>query len=293
MSNLNRQVPLHDIETKQLQSLGFSIIDLSAKGKKSYDTNVLHRHTFYELFFFAKGSGTHEIDLQNFALESDSVHFVAPSQIHKLILKNATGFVLCFTEEFLGLKPGESLIEAFPFFDSLHTPFFKLKKTKVKEIQLLIDFVNHEYQQAPKENTDLLRHYLNIILLKLKIHFFELPDFKTQNQQPKNRKVTVFKKLINEHYLSHLPVTEYAKLLHVTPNHLNALCNKHEGQKAIELIHTRLILESKRLIYATDLSIKEISYRLNFEDTGYFNRFFKNQTNLTPLQYKEGLLKNR
>lgn len=288
----NKPLPLHDIETKQLQSLGFNVIDLAAKGKKSYDTNVVHRHTFYELFFFLAGKGSHEIDFKKFTLEAGTLHFVAPGQIHKLSLNGVSGFVICFTEDFLILKPNENVGEVFPFFDSLQSPFFKLNKSQSAEIKLLVNAANHEFNQQPIQNADLLRHYLSIILIKLKIYHAGTLTANIKQQASKNQKVAAFKTLINKHYLNHLQVAEYARQLSLTPNHLNALCKQHEGRTAIELIHQRLTLEAKRLLYATDLSVKEIAFRLRYEDTGYFNRFFKSQLNLTPVQYRRSIVKN-
>jgi AraC-like DNA-binding protein len=129
--------------------------------------------------------------------------------------------------------------------------------------------------------------YLNIILLKLKTRFIHDKKSEVSDSKSKTQKMTLFKKLVNESFLTHQPVSSYASSLNVSPNYLNALCKKHEGRSAIQLIHERLLLESKRLLYATDMDIKEISFHLNFEDVPYFNRFFKKHTNLTPVQYRE------
>ena len=50
--------------------------------------------------------------------------------------------------------------------------------------------------------------------------------------------------------------------------------------------HERLLLESKRLLYFSSLSVKEIAYTLGFEDASYFVRFFKHLTGTTPLQLR-------
>jgi AraC-like DNA-binding protein len=284
------QVPIHNIETKQLQATGFNIIDLSAKGGKSYDTNMLHRHTFFELFFFRTASGKHEIDFSSYNLEPNCVHFVSPGQIHKLILKKHEGFVICFTEEFVSLKPGESFIQNFPFFEN-QPPLLKLSKALAKDIGNLVTRIYSEFKALQPHGTELFRHYLNILLLKLRLHL--QASGRAWAAADKNHKVTQFKKLVNDYYLEHKPVAYYAQELNISPNHLNALCKKHEGRSAIQLIQQRLTLEAKRLLYATDLSAKEISFQLRFEDTGYFNRFFKKETNLTPVRYRVAFSGNR
>jgi AraC-like DNA-binding protein len=293
MSPLSGQVPIHDIETKKLQNTGFNIIDLSITGSKSYDTNVLHRHTFFELFLFNEASGNHEIDFNVYKVEDGCVHFVSPGQIHKLVLKKNKGFVICFTEEFPALKPGEDLVQSFPFFDDPNQPLAKLKKQEHKEIAELVAKIFQEYKEFSHDRSDLLSHYLIILLIKLRSYLNSATILRHGALSEKNPKVSLFKRLVNSCYLEHKPVSFYATELNITPNHLNALCKKFEGRSAIRLIQQRLALEAKRMLYATDLSVKEISYRLGFDDTGYFNRFFKAQVHLTPVQYRERFSKNR
>jgi len=48
------------------------------------------------------------------------------------------------------------------------------------------------------------------------------------------------------------------------------------------------IRQAKDLLINTDLSIKEISYRLGFESIYYFSRIFKSKTGINPTEYKNG-----
>jgi AraC family transcriptional regulator, transcriptional activator of pobA len=288
MSKPSEYVPIHHIKTKEMNPLGFGLINLVDKG--AYDSSVPHRHTFFELFYFAHGSGIHEIDFNKFPVESNSAHFVAPGQIHKLSLKNTQGYVLCFTEDFVSLKNKENFIEKFPFFASPGTPCLKLNDKLAKEFLTLVRSISNDLSTL-QEGPDIIRSYLNIILLKLKQSFSLSEKSGSGDAQSRKQKVTAFKKLINDRYLKHLPVSDYADALHVSPNHLNALCKKHEGKTATGLIQERMILESKRLLYASEMNIKEISFYLNFEDVPYFNRFFKKHTGLTPIQYRQTIHK--
>lgn len=285
MERSTQYVPLHNIKTKEMGPLGFGVVDLAGRG--AYDSSVPHRHTFFELLFFDAGQGDHEIDFNLFPIESHSVHFVSPGQIHQLSHKKTKGYVLCFTEDFISLKSKESFVESFPFYDSSNAPVLKLNKALSAEINALIVAVAAELRSGNTNEPDLYRSYLNIILLKLKTFFIQTRKNSVHPGQNKKQKVTAFKKLINDLYLQHKSVSDYADKLNVTPNHLNALCKKHEGKTATKLIQERLLLESKRLLYATDMNIKEISFYLHFEDVPYFNRFFKKQTQLTPIQYRQ------
>ena len=79
---------------------------------------------------------------------------------------------------------------------------------------------------------------------------------------------------------------DYAELLHVTPNHLNARCKELLGKSAGEVNRDRLLLEAKRLMVNVDLSISEIAYELNFRDNSYFSKFFKKHAGRTPEEFR-------
>ncbi len=271
---------------------GFGVVDLKGNYKMTYDSTIPHRHTFFELLFFTKADGQHEIDFNHYPIEDDSVHFVSPGQIHNLTLKKTRGYVICFTEEFVALKYKERFVETFPFYNSSNYPVLNLGKELSSDIHNLITSINKELQTNGDAMLDLCRSYLNIILLKLKSHFTNnLKNTKTLQTKVQKQKVLLFKKLIDTHYLAHQPVSFYAAELNISPNHLNVLCKQEEGKTATQLIQERLILESKRLLYATEMTSKQISFYLHFEDVPYFNRFFKKHTQLTPLQYRRHFYK--
>ncbi|WP_315822641.1 AraC family transcriptional regulator [Paraflavitalea speifideaquila] len=96
-----------------------------------------------------------------------------------------------------------------------------------------------------------------------------------------------FRRLIDTHYRSIRLPKEYADLLYVTPNHLNALCQDLMGKTAGEMIRDRVLLEAKRLLTNARMTVTEIAYDLNFQDNSYFNRFFKKYTGMTPDEFRK------
>jgi len=80
---------------------------------------------------------------------------------------------------------------------------------------------------------------------------------------------------------------QYAELLYITPNHLNAICNDLLGYSAGKLIRDRVILEAKRLLINMDLMVAEIAEQLNFADQSYFIKFFKKQEGITPEKFRK------
>jgi AraC-like DNA-binding protein len=80
---------------------------------------------------------------------------------------------------------------------------------------------------------------------------------------------------------------EYAEMLYITPNHLNALVNATIGKSAGTLIRDRILLEAKRMLVNSDQNVNEIAYQLQFEDNAYFSRFFKKYTDTSPEKFRQ------
>jgi len=285
-------VPVYKIKTKEMLEAGFDILNLDSPLQgRSYDASNFHRHTFFELFYFTRSGGFHEIDFRKFPITAHSVHFVSPGQIHHLNLKSAKGYVICFTEEFYSL-PGYGLIShQFPFFGISHEPLLNLSKKENNILSQQINLLVQAHRDTQGRGYEIMRSYVNVMLLTLKqIAIMQgrlLPD--TDNRKI----VSEFRHKVNEMFLKGLSTRDYASLLHVTPNYLNSLCRKEAGKTATQIIHERVLLEAKRLLYSTDLSVKEVSFGLNFESPAYFTRFFKKQTATTPALYREQFARNR
>jgi len=95
-----------------------------------------------------------------------------------------------------------------------------------------------------------------------------------------------FCQLIEEHYMTHKPLSWYAHGLGITAAHLNALCRQAVGKPALALIHERMILEAKRNLVYTSMTIGVVSYTMGFSDPAYFTRFFKRQVGLSPKEFR-------
>lgn len=101
-----------------------------------------------------------------------------------------------------------------------------------------------------------------------------------------------FQKLIELHYKEKKLTKEYAALLYITPNHLNALSKDVTGRSAGELIRDRVLLEAKRLLVNARLSISEIASELLFQDNSYFSKFFKKYEGVTPEGFRNKYVKH-
>lgn len=85
---------------------------------------------------------------------------------------------------------------------------------------------------------------------------------------------------------SHL-VQDVAADLPVTRGRLDAVCRRHAGRSAQEVIHDRLIVEAQRALIYTGMTVAEIAYDLGFRDPAYFTRFFTRLAGMPPVEFRK------
>lgn len=95
-----------------------------------------------------------------------------------------------------------------------------------------------------------------------------------------------FKSLLLKHFKTHKSAVNYADELNITSAYLNEAVKLISGLTVSYWIQQMILTEAKRLLYATDKTVKEIAYELGYDDHAYFNRYFSNLEKMTPLQFR-------
>lgn len=103
--------------------------------------------------------------------------------------------------------------------------------------------------------------------------------------------VRAFQRRVGDCFREHRPVTFYAAEMGVTATHLSRICRDVLGRPASAVIQERLLLEAKRNLCYTSMSVAEISYALGFADPAYFTRFFAKQSGMTPSVFRNDILR--
>jgi AraC-like DNA-binding protein len=86
--------------------------------------------------------------------------------------------------------------------------------------------------------------------------------------------------------VEHKTVREYAYMMALSEKQLYTVCQLALGKPLQKIIQERLLLEAKRLLVHTELSVAQVADQLNFLDHSYFNRFFRKEAGITPEQFR-------
>lgn len=279
-------IPIHDFSKIEQEKVSFRYIPLHQRS--DYDTTRAHRHSYYEIFLFAKGGGMHEIDFGAHSISDRSIHFVSPGQVHQVKREpDSYGSILLFSQNFyyLGSKVDLSLFE-YPFLNTQAkgSPVVNLAPEQFDELLSLSQAMGKEKSNASTSGAEVIRTYLHLFLLKCK-QYAEDNGLGTSDESQQH--FSRLQQLLETQYREqHLP-SYYADELSLSYKKLNEICKSHTGITIHTLIRNRIILEAKRLLLHSDYSIKEISYFLGFEDPAYFNRFFRKNLDMSAGDFRK------
>lgn len=252
---------------------------------------VPHRHSFFHIGYFTRGQGIHTIDFEQFQVKPFQIYFMVPGQVHHWDFQgDIDGYVLNFSDSFFQsflMRP--DYLDNFPFFRGIaQESVLEVPSAHQAKIQTIFEEMVGLRLTINPMNLDILRvKALEIFLSIASLSFGNSRDHTQVNQTVLRN----FQLLVEQNFQTLRMPKDYAALLYVTPNYLNALCSDMLGISAGELIRKRVVLEAKRLLVNLELPISTIAYELNFNDNSYFTKFFKKYTGLTPEEFRKQFLK--
>ncbi|MDP3070361.1 MAG: helix-turn-helix domain-containing protein [Opitutaceae bacterium] len=247
-----------------------------------------HRHSFYAIFHVTGGRGTHVVDFKSHPIRPPALWFISPRQVHSWdTTAPLRGQVLPFTEEFLRVTAGaDSGMRELAFFHDLEgASELRLSAAANQDISAVLQALADEYGSAALNREPALRAWLQLLLIKAQ------RLYATQKPRPAATATAAlarkFIQLVTEQFIQERSVPVYARQIGVSTGHLHDLVKQGTGLTPQQIIRRELVLEAKRLLAHTELTIAEISYRLAMEDPAYFGRFFKRETGRTPGAFRK------
>ena len=290
MKQLSEQLPVYSLDnfsSPERMSQQFQVEVFDAN--RHFSVKYPHRHDFFEVLYLLNGSGYHVIDGNKYEIKPPCVFFMSPGQAHKLELSNdIEGFIFIFTSDFylLNRSNQNSLIE-FPFFYTIHqdNPPLQLKsKSDISFLESLFRQSIAEIGRPGHYTNELLRSLLDLILNTCASRYPVNENL--LNKGKGQLMVKRFFQLVEENHQKNISLSDYSGLVGVTPNHLTQTVKLLTGKTSSQIVKAKQLLEIKRLLVHTNLSVSEIANQLNFEDQSYFTKFFKRETGMTPVQYR-------
>lgn len=247
-----------------------------------------HRFEYYTMLLITEGEGSHFIDYKNYFLKKGSFLFIAKNQVQKYEENSKLkGIVILFTDNFLQKNLNhlhlKNHINIFNY--HLYAPLLELEETNYKDLLALIERINFEFDIDHDEmKGKIIGTFLNALLLKTeRISSHKRTSFKQYKYYDKFKE---FSDLLEKDLLHNKDAKFYAEAMNISYKHLNEICKSISSKTAKEFISNFLVLEIKRYLSATNMSVKEIAYMFGFEEPTNLHKIFKRETGKTALEFR-------
>lgn len=245
----------------------------------------------YLIVLFTKGKGWHSVDFTSYPYQEKTLLFVAENQVHQWEINTENdAFVLAFSKEFLyKRRQDRDVLESYRIFDySLQTPTLALENEDYQRFLTLFQELKHESDRTEVDafKHDIYRNLLRIILLLAERR-------KRSEAQPtllaQYEEFARFREQVEVDFSRTRNVQYYATTLGYSPKKLNQVTRAILSKNAKLFVDERVILEIKRLLIHTNLSVKEIADRTGFDEPTNLVKFFKRYTRQTPMTFRKQL----
>lgn len=254
------------------------------------DTNKAippNRWSYHRIGFTTTGGGDFITGIYNFKARKNTL-IVIPSRVitsSKNWALDTEGYFALFNMDFfLQNNFPYKFIENKKILGGSYQPYVHLTDEQAKKISDIFETILKEKASGNSGKNELVVLKLAELVIVSEQCFNEQLHF--EENLPTLDIIRMFGDLVERNFIEQRSVKFYAEQLNMHPNYLNSLVKKHTGITAKESIQNRLLLEIKYLLHSTNLSIKEISIKVGFNDPNYFTSFFTKLENISPGNYR-------
>ncbi|GAB3754484.1 AraC family transcriptional regulator [Spirosoma pomorum] len=242
------------------------------------------RATIHSILFLQSGEATMKIGSATYTIQPGQILIVPAGQVFSFGEKDVnTGYLCSFHDDFLIGKFSSERLKDFEFLRVWGNPRVDLDGQTSQFIDHLFSRILLDYEETGLANLDIIQPYLITLLCEINRAYTPMSvSTHTSAVTLTNR----FKELLFSHVRTHHRVTDYATLLHITPNHLNKIVKSITGKSPTKWIDEAIILEAKVLLSQRTASISTVAAEVGFTDQAYFTRLFKKQEGITPTAFR-------
>lgn len=243
-----------------------------------------HRHAdLFQLLYVQRGQAVVDIEGKRSDVLEAAIQVIPPLTVHGFqFSENIEGYVLTLGAPLVARL--ESQLGA-PLTVLASCGCYPVGRDR-RSIHALFAALLQEYEgSAPAR--DVAMHSLVSVLMVWTSRHRQLNTPPSNRGERDQRLLSHFIKLVEQHYREHLSVEIFAQRIGVSSVYLNSLCRELAGQTALQIIHQRLLLEAKRNLTYTNMSISQLSDSLGFSDPTYFSRFFRRLGGQTPNAFRQ------
>lgn len=219
-----------------------------------------------------------------FKFDSESnlkIYFKPLNEVFKPDVFTNNGVLLNFERELIDEDDVEYALDVFSLFNKY--PQFELtERLKVEQIKKVFQLLKDELYSSEMSYI-MLKTLLKVLLL----HLIRYQNQSFLEQDLNQKRVFQFLELMETHFLEHTNADFYADEIGISMKRLNQILKEKLNLTAKQIIQQRQITEAKRSLVRSEITTKELAFKLGFDSISSFSRFFKKHIGVSPSVFRQ------
>ncbi|SDS42390.1 MULTISPECIES: helix-turn-helix domain-containing protein [Pseudomonas] len=245
-----------------------------------------HRHAdLCQLLFVFKGQAELEIEGQRTQLQTPAIQVLPPLSVHGFrFSEDVEGFIVTLATPLINHLQAQLGDSVHALASAEHYP----AGADGDYLNSLFSALQAEYNSHQPAREMLMHSLVSVIMVWVSRQAI-VRHKASQRPQRQREYLNGFIQLVEETYRQHVKVEDLAHRLGISVSHLNGTCRELAGQPALQIMHERQLLEAKRLLTYTSMTIYEMSELLGFSDPTNFTRLFRRRVGISPKAFRDRL----
>ncbi|GAA4279325.1 AraC family transcriptional regulator [Aquimarina mytili] len=274
-----------------IQDADFTIHQMENVHNKPVQSPVF-RANYFSFILVKKGKSFYTIDDHKFHTKPHTLYFTNPGHLKSFGIEEVVhGFIITSSEEYLKEHIHNAVFDEFSFLLTEMVPPCYLDQIRFEELEHLAKQILEEQNKKSTLRHKIVSSLFMVFLLKVKEYLLEDDSFKIAYDRD-SEIVNQFKKELEGIFRSgklkngDLQVASFAEAQQLHPAYFSTVIKTKTGKSANQWIQDKIITEAQALLSKSSTPVKEIAYKLGFNEPTHFSKFFKKLTRLTPNQYR-------
>lgn len=237
-----------------------------------------------------KGIASAKIGLKEVLLEKNRFAVIQPDQIFQVteITPDFKGMFVVLKRNFFNAQ--NYFVEAMALQRILiQQHYFDVPEDFVQEFVTIYNLIKEKIKETNNQyRTHIIQNYCSILFYSACNIYINHNKKEIQTQKThKEEMFETFLKEVEKNYRNEHTISYYADKLCLTPKYLSSIVSDVSGKSAADWIKEYLVLEAQALLRSGQMTIQQVSDKLNFANQSHFGRFFKRYTGLSPREYQK------
>ena len=267
-----------------------------------YDDEKLEAvaYNFYCVALKKNFTGLMKYGQQYYDFDEGTMTFFSPKQVVITEIRDdwdLEGFWLVFHPDFIQGYSLATEIKKYDYFSYKVDEALHISAQEELTLNRLLKDIKQEYTRPVDQfSQDVMIKQLGLLLQYCNRYYQR--QFLTRNQANSSL-LTKFEHLLDGYFEKESSfqrnisdVQYFANQLHVSPNYLSDMLRSITGQSTQQHIQQKRLEKAKELLSTTSLDITQIAYMVGYEYSQSFNKFFKKNTDISPLTFRNQFNKN-